>query len=99
MGVAAWRVRRIRPGNATRKALALFAVQLGLNLLWSFLFFGLQRIGLALAEIAILLVAIVVNTVAFWRIDRVAGFLFALYAAWVAYATLLTASLWLLNAG
>ena len=81
----------------TGQAIAVFAVQLGLNLTWSFLFFGLQRIDLALVEIIGLLCAIITNTILFWRIDRLAGLLFVPYAAWVTYATVLNASLWLLN--
>lgn len=97
MGVAAWRVWRLRSIEETRKALAIFFVQLCLNLAWSFLFFGLQRIDLALIEIVILLVAIIVNAIMFWRIDRLAGLMFVPYTAWVAYATILNSSLWLLN--
>jgi tryptophan-rich sensory protein len=97
MGIAAWRVWRLRSFEATSKPLAVFAVQLGLNLAWSFLFFGLQRIDLALVEIVILLAAIITNAVMFWRVDHVAGLLFVPYVAWVAYATILNASLWLLN--
>lgn len=97
MGIAAWRVWRLRSFDVTGKAFAVFAVQLGLNLAWSFLFFGLQRIDLALVEIVLLLCAIIANTIMFWRIDRLAGLLFVPYAAWVTYATVLNASLWLLN--
>ncbi len=96
MAIAGWRVWR-RRAAAGRRALAVFALQLALNLAWSFLFFGLQRIDLALAEIVILLFAILANMVVFWRIDRVAGALFVPYLLWVAYATLLTAALWRLN--
>ena len=97
MGIAAWRVWRLRSFEATRTAFAVFGVQLCLNLAWSFPFFGLQRIDLALLEIVILLVAIIANTIMFWRIERLAGLMFVPYAAWVTYATLLNASLWLLN--
>lgn len=97
MAVAGWRTWRRAGFERGGRALAVFAVQLGLNMLWSFLFFGLQRIDLALAEIVILLVAIFVNTAMFWRIDRWAGVLFVPYAIWVAYAATLNASLWLLN--
>lgn len=97
MGIAAWRVWRLRLFEATGVALAVFAVQLGLNLAWSLLFFGLQRIDLALFEIVILLCVIITNTFLFWRIDRLAGLLFVPYAAWGTYATILNASLWLLN--
>jgi len=97
MGIAAWRVWRVRSFEVTGKALTVFAVQLGLNLAWSFLFFGLRRIDLALVEIVILLCAIITTTIMFWRIDRLAGLLFVPYAAWVTYAIVLNASLWLLN--
>ena len=78
-------------------AFAVFALQLCLNLAWSFLFFGLQRTDLALAEIVILLCTIITNTIIFWRIERLAGLLFVPYVVWVTYATILNASLWLLN--
>ena len=97
MGIAAWRVWRLRSFEATPTAFTVFGVQLCLNLAWSFLFFGLQRIDLALIEIVILLVAIIANTIMFWRIERLAGLLFVPYAAWVTYATILNTSLWLLN--
>ena len=97
MGIAAWRVWRLRSFEATGKALGVFALQLGFNLAWSFLFFGLQRIDLALVEIVILLVAIIVNAIMFWRIDRLAGLMLMPYIAWVTYATVLNATLWLLN--
>jgi len=79
------------------KAFVVFGVQLCLNLAWSFLFFGLQRTDLALVEIVILFCAIITNTIMFWRIERLAGLLFVPYVAWVTYATMLNASLWLLN--
>lgn len=97
MAIAGWRIWRLRRTRASRIALLVFALQLGLNLAWSFIFFGFQMIGLALAEILILLFAIMVTTVLFWRIDRVAGLLFVPYLAWVAYATLLNGALWVLN--
>ncbi len=96
MAISGWRVWRVK-SDPSRRALAVFALQLGLNLAWSFLFFGLQQIGLALIEVAALLLAILLTTMLFWRIDRLAGLLFLPYLIWVAYATLLNASLWWLN--
>lgn len=97
MAIAGWRVWRRVPLKAGGTSLAVFGLQLALNLTWSFLFFGLQGIGLALVDVVVLLLAIIANTVLFWRIDRWAGALFVPYALWVAYATVLNASLWLLN--
>ena len=58
MAVAAWRVWRRVGLSAGWKALTVFFLQLGLNLLWSYLFFGMSRIDLALIEIIILLTVI-----------------------------------------
>lgn len=97
LAVAGWRVWRRRGAGGVRLALGALALQLALNLGWSFLFFGARLIGAALAEIALLLAAILATAVLFWRIDRVAGALFVPYAAWVAFATVLNAALWRLN--
>ena len=97
IALAGWRVWRSRGLAGARAAMAAYAAQLALNLAWSFLFFGGQMIGLALAEIVLLLVAIGVNAVLFWRIDRLAGWLLAPYAAWVAFACILNFALWRLN--
>ena len=97
MGIAAWLVWRRGSFQVTGKAFVVFALQLGLNLTWSFLFFGLQLIDLALVEIVILLFTIITNTIIFWRLDRLAGLLFVPYAAWVAFATVLNSSIWLIN--
>ena len=96
MAVAAWRVWWSL-GTLRHRALAFYGVQLALNLLWSILFFGAHRIGWALIEIAILLAAIAATTIAFWRIDRLAGLSFTPYVAWVAFAGMLNAAIWRLN--
>lgn len=83
MAVAGWRVWRSPISAQRRVALAAFAVQLTLNLAWSFLFFGFRLVGVALVEIVGLLIAIAVTTARFRRIDRAAGALFVPYLAWV----------------
>jgi benzodiazapine receptor len=108
MAVAGWRVwRKLRRSGgmgmppygarAARGALAVWALQLALNLCWSYVFFGLRMIGGALAEIVVLLAAILVAAWLCWRVDRAAGMLFVPYIAWVAFAALLNAALWRLN--
>jgi translocator protein len=97
MAVAAWLVWRRGGWPGARPALLLFGLQLALNLGWSALFFGLQRIGLALAEIALLWLAIAATMVAFFRHDRTAGWLFVPYLAWVSFAAVLNALIWRMN--
>ena len=97
IAVAGWRVWRRRGFAGARAAMSVYALQLALNLGWSILFFGGRMIGAALAEIALLLAAIVVNAALFWRIERAAALLLLPYAAWVAFAMVLNAALWRLN--
>ncbi|NNE83281.1 MAG: tryptophan-rich sensory protein [Alphaproteobacteria bacterium] len=97
MATAAWRVWRLPASPARQSALIVFVLQLALNLLWSLLFFGLQRIDLGLIEIVILLVCIVATTILFWRNDVAAGVLVVPYVLWVGYASVLNGALWLLN--
>ena len=97
IAVAGWRVWRKRGLSGARAEFFLYATQLALNLGWSMVFFGLRAIGPALAEIAVLLAAVIANAVAFWRIDRPAGALLTPYAVWVSFAAALNFAIWRLN--
>lgn len=79
------------------RALSYFFVQLGLNTLWSYLFFGLQSPLLGLVGILGLLVAIIVTIREFRKISKNAAYLLYPYLAWVTFATLLNFFIWLLN--
>ncbi|WP_247881167.1 TspO/MBR family protein [Skermanella sp. TT6] len=98
MAVAGWLVWRDRGLAGARGPLLLFGLQLGLNILWSLIFFGMQQPGLAFAEISALWIAVAATMVAFWRVRPLAGWLFVPYLLWVSYAAVLNASVWLLNA-
>lgn len=78
-------------------ALAIFGIQLVLNVLWSILFFGMRSPGLALIEIGILWLAIVATILSFWRISRTAALLLVPYLLWVSFASYLTYAFWTLN--
>ena len=71
MAVAAWLVYRER-GPGSPLALGTWVLQLGLNLGWSWVFFGAEQAGLGVLEILILFAAIVVTIVLFFRL-RPAG--------------------------
>jgi tryptophan-rich sensory protein len=97
MAIAAWLVWK-RPNSPLRRtALIWFGIQLGLNFIWSFVFFWAHRIGLAFIEIALLWVAILGTTLIFFRLSRVAGWLFVPYFAWVSFAGVLNFAIWRLN--
>jgi tryptophan-rich sensory protein len=98
MGIAAWLVWRRAGFEGAPTALGLFVLQLVLNSLWSYLFFGLHRPGFAFIEIVVLWAAIVATLIAFWRISPPAGALLLPYLAWVSFASALNLQLWRLNA-
>jgi tryptophan-rich sensory protein len=75
----------------------LWVAQLVLNFCWSPVFFGLHRPAFALAIVTALLICNVTFIVARWNVDRASALLFLPYAAWVAFAALLNASIVMLN--
>ncbi|ESW91832.1 CrtK/TspO family sensor protein [Mesorhizobium sp. L103C119B0] len=94
IAVAGWRTwERERAGAAMK----IWALQLVLNFAWSPTFFGAKLVGPALVVILALLASIALFIATVWNRDRVSGWLFAPYSLWVAFATLLNASLLLLN--
>lgn len=80
-----------------RTGTVLFGVQLFLNVLWSFLFFGLRMPLYGLAGIIVLWLAILITIVRFWRISRPAAILLVPYLIWVSIATALNYSIYVLN--
>lgn len=99
MATAAWLIWREHKAQDVRLPLGLFFGQLLLNAAWSFIFFRLQRPGLALVEIQILLLLIVMTAISFSEYSAWAFWLMAPYLAWVGYATYLNFELWRLNRG
>ena len=97
MGIAAWLVWKKVGFSGARWALGLFLVQLVLNALWSYLFFGAHNPGLALVEIVALWLTILVVAVGFWRVSVPAGVLLVPYLCWVGFASALNFQLWRLN--
>ena len=74
MAYALWRISRCpRAGPAARRAVAAFFVQLALNALWSWAFFGAHSPLAGLVVILALIVAILATIRAFWPLDRMAG--------------------------
>lgn len=94
IAVAGWRIWERARGS---RAMLVWWVQLVLNFAWSPVFFTVHAIGAALVIVVLLLAAIAAFIGLAWHRDRVAALLFAPYAAWVSFATLLNASIWWLN--
>jgi len=98
IGLSGWLVWKKAGFANGALALSAFAVQLGLNAAWSWIFFGLHRPATAFIEIIILWLAILVTMLLFWRITWIAALLLLPYLLWVSFASLLNWKLWQLNA-
>lgn len=90
IAVAGWLVWRAGVGLA----LGFWLAGSAFNGLWSWLFFGLHLIGLALADIVLLWMTILAFILTAWSPARVAALLFLPYLAWVTYAALLNFAIW-----
>ncbi len=100
MAFALWRILRLAPATAGRRwALIWFFAQLVLNAAWSWLFFAAHSPVLGLIDIVPQLIAVVVTTALFMRLDRSAGWCLVPLACWVAFASVLNLSIWWLNRG
>lgn len=98
MGIAGyllWRKRGEIP--QAKKAFAWFFIQLALNSIWTPIFFGAHRLGVAFGEIVLLWIAILVTIAIFWRAIKSAALLLIPYAVWVTFAAVLNFALWRLN--
>jgi tryptophan-rich sensory protein len=97
MGVAAWLIWTRRDQLGAKLALGLFGVQLALNTLWSFLFFGMENPGAAMVEIVLLWIATVATIITFRKISTAAAWLLTPYLLWVSFASTLNFAIWRLN--
>ncbi|MBT8147087.1 MAG: tryptophan-rich sensory protein [Gammaproteobacteria bacterium] len=97
MGIASWLVWRRGGFSRARPALVIYIVQLGLNTLWSWLFFAWQSGLLAFVEILLLWMLIVATLIAFYRISRPAALLLLPYLLWVSFAAALAWNSWQMN--
>ncbi|MDA5342848.1 TspO/MBR family protein [Stenotrophomonas maltophilia] len=99
MAVAAWLVWRERGWGGARPALTLYLLQLAVNALWSWLFFGWKLGALAFADILVLIVLVCATILGFLRIQRGAAVLLLPYLAWISFASALNFAVWRANPG
>ena len=90
-------VLRAPRGKARRDALVAMAAQLALNAAWTPVFFGAQSLLGGLVVITLMLVAIAFAIARVYRVSRTGAWLLVPYLGWVAFATLLNLSIWMLN--
>jgi tryptophan-rich sensory protein len=94
IAIAGWRMWE---NHRMTGAMDVWWIGLGVNFMWSPVFFGMQSIGGALVVVVAMLALIIAFISLARPLDRIAAWLFVPYAAWVSFATLLNASIWWLN--
>jgi translocator protein len=75
----------------------IFGIQLILNALWSFLFFGLKSPLYGLIDILFLDIAVAITIVYAYRVSKYSAILLAPYMAWILFATILNFETVILN--
>ncbi|MEO1328376.1 MAG: TspO/MBR family protein [Pseudomonadota bacterium] len=99
IAVAGWRVWSAVGFSGAPLAFAVYALNLVLNFLWSYLFFGLRRMRLALFEMAAMWLTILALIGLFAPVDGIAAGLMVPYLLWVSAAFALNLSLLRRNPG
>ena len=79
------------------KGLVYFIIQLLFNFSWTFVFFGMKNIFLALLVISAMLIFLLLNIIEFYKHSKMAGNLLLPYLIWVLFAFYLNFSYFLLN--
>lgn len=98
MGLASYLVMVSKqPQAKIDAALRIYGVQLAFNFFWSIFFFGLGAYLFSFLWLVALLVCVILNIVAFYKISKPAGLLLIPYLLWVTFAGYLNFAIYLLN--
>jgi len=97
MGYSSYLILRDGVGDSRNLALGLYGSQLALNWAWTPIYFHYHKLGLATAEILVMLANIGACIWAFYPINKTASYLLIPYFAWVSFASLLTFNIWQRN--
>lgn len=80
-----------------KKLISIFAFQLLLNFMWSFIFFEFHLLGWALVEIIIMWLSILTMILIFYKTNKLAAIINIPYLLWVSFATFLNYNIYVLN--
>lgn len=98
MGVSSYLIfRKGYDLSKVKDAMFYYWLQLGLNFIWSILFFGLDLRLTALVNVVILIVVVIIMIIKFAKIDKKAAYLNIPYLLWLFYAMFLNYFIWMIN--
>jgi len=98
MGISAYLImKKGQDLPKVKDAMFYYWLQLGLNFLWSILFFGLDLRFTALVNIGLLIIVVIIMIIKFAKIDKRAAYLNIPYLIWLFYAFVLNYFIWIIN--
>lgn len=97
MSIAAWFVWRERHTTVVTLPLAFYLMQLVVNGLWSWLFFGNRWIGLASVNLIVLVILVAITAAMFLKVRKAAALMLIPYLLWISYASALNFQIWRMN--
>ncbi len=97
MGISIGKIWHIPKSSAKTTAIGFFIFQFILNLLWSPVFFGLQKPIIALGIIVCMWIMIILTIRNFFALEKTAAYLLIPYLLWVSFATVLNGAIVYLN--
>jgi translocator protein len=98
MGIASYLVyaKGIKK-KPVRNSLTVFSGQLGLNVAWSLIFFGLHLVLFSFIEVIVLLITVVFTILLFYKVSKLSAYLLVPYLLWICVAAALNFFIWRLN--
>ena len=100
IATSAWRLMQTTEHSFNKLlplAIALWSLQLALNVIWTPVFSGAQNLEMAFYYIIALWASILAYTVVAWRVERWAAIIMIPYLCWVSFASILNYTYWQIN--
>lgn len=97
MGIAASIVWNSKRSHRIDIPITVFIIQLVINALWSWIFFGKHTLLYSVIDITLLLIFIIITIFLFYKVNKKAGLILIPYLLWVSFATVLNFNIYLLN--
>ena len=94
MSVAVWSAWK---KTLNKKILLVYFIHLFFNAIWSIIFFGFHKIGLALIDLIIILAFIIILMKIYLKENKFSFYLMVPYFLWSGYALILNTSIFFLN--
>lgn len=96
MGISSYLIYKSN-NPSKKKALFFYALQLGLNCLWTLFFFNLKWYLFAFIWIILIIVLVIIMIIKFYKINKIASLIQIPYLLWLIFASVLTYNAYLLN--